>query len=120
MTYYEILGLPSTASIDDIKRAHRDLAKQFHPGRWKSAPAWEVKRAVQKFQDIQEAYEALIRNRSDYDKQLQAEAAQVSAPSEMQTAANAAPAPIPNLASTPPMPPEPETGTGPESPARFT
>jgi curved DNA-binding protein CbpA len=112
MTYYEILGVPSTASIDDIKRAHRDLAKQFHPDRLRGAPAWEIKRAAQKFQDIQEAYEALIRNRSDYDKQLQAEAAAVPAPSGMQTEANAtsAPAPTRNLAPTPPMSPEPEAG----------
>ena len=110
MTYYEILGVPSTASIDDIKSAYRNLARQFHPDRWRGAPAWEVKRAAQKFQGIQEAYKALIRNRPDYDKEPQAEAEEVPAPSVIQTAANGAPAPIPDLASTPPMSPEPETG----------
>lgn len=105
MTYYQTLGLPATASTDDIKRAHRDLAKQFHPDRLRGAPAWEVKRASQKFQEIQEAYEALIRHRLEYDKQLRDEAAAASPPAEAQPGMNAAPVPGPSdLGLAPPTP----------------
>src|ERR1043166_1454496 len=29
--YYEILGVPRTASADDIKKAHRKLVRKYHP-----------------------------------------------------------------------------------------
>ncbi len=29
--YYEVLGVPRTASQDDIKNAFRSLARQYHP-----------------------------------------------------------------------------------------
>lgn len=29
--YYQILGVPRTASADDIKKAFRRLARQYHP-----------------------------------------------------------------------------------------
>jgi curved DNA-binding protein CbpA len=29
--YYEVLGVPRTASADDIKRAYRQLARKHHP-----------------------------------------------------------------------------------------
>ena len=29
--YYEVLGVPRTAGPDDIKRAYRRLAKEYHP-----------------------------------------------------------------------------------------
>ncbi len=51
--YYEILGVPRTASAEDIRRAHRRLARQYHPDVNKSADA------AHRFAQIQEAYEAL-------------------------------------------------------------
>jgi molecular chaperone DnaJ len=56
--YYETLGLARTASPDDIKRAFRRLAMQFHPDRNKQAGA------EARFKEINEAYEVL----SDPDK----------------------------------------------------
>lgn len=52
--YYQILGLPDNASLDDIKRNYRKLAFHYHPDRNSSDEAQE------KFILIQEAYEVLI------------------------------------------------------------
>ncbi len=56
--YYEVLGIARGASDDDIKRAYRKLALQFHPDRNK-APDAEVR-----FKEVTEAYQVL----SDSDK----------------------------------------------------
>jgi curved DNA-binding protein len=51
--YYEILGVSRTASGDEIKKAYRKLARQYHPDVNKSAEAEE------KFKQVGEAYEVL-------------------------------------------------------------
>ncbi len=56
--YYEILGVPRTASADEIKSAFRKLARQYHPDVSKEANAEE------RFKEINEAYSIL----SDADK----------------------------------------------------
>jgi curved DNA-binding protein len=63
--YYNVLGLPRTASADDIKKAYRKLAKQYHPD---ANPNDET--AKKKFQQINEANEVLsdASNRKKYDK----------------------------------------------------
>ncbi|MCQ3907990.1 MAG: DnaJ domain-containing protein, partial [Mycoplasmoidaceae bacterium] len=48
--YYEVLGLSKDASEQDIKRAFRRLAMQYHPDRNKAPDAEE------KFKEINEAY----------------------------------------------------------------
>ncbi len=53
--YYEVLGVPKTASVDDIKSAYRRLARQYHPDVAKEDP----KGAEEKFKEISEAYEVL-------------------------------------------------------------
>ncbi len=57
--YYEILGVPRTASDADIKKSFRKLARQYHPD-----VAKDKKHAEEKFKEINEAYEVL----SDSDK----------------------------------------------------
>ncbi len=52
--YYEILGVDRSAAQDDIKKAFRKLAKQYHPD---ANPG--DKKAEEKFKDISEAYEVL-------------------------------------------------------------
>ena len=52
---YRILGLSSTASKEDIKKAYRKLAKQWHPDINKSPEATE------KFKKINQAYETLMK-----------------------------------------------------------
>src|ERR1041385_6455353 len=52
--YYEILGVPRTASDADIKKAFRKLAREHHPD-----VAKNKKVAEEKFKEINEAYEVL-------------------------------------------------------------
>src|SRR5512136_944267 len=56
--YYEVLGIPKGAGADDIKKAYRKLARQYHPDVNKSHDA------EAKFKELNEAYEVL----SDDDK----------------------------------------------------
>src|SRR5471032_767551 len=52
--YYETLGVPRTATADDIKKAFRKLARIHHPDVAKNKAAGEAK-----FKEINEAYEVL-------------------------------------------------------------
>ncbi len=63
--YYNVLGLQKNATADDIKKAYRKLAKQFHPD---ANPNDDT--AKKKFQQINEANEVLSdpENRKKYDK----------------------------------------------------
>src|SRR5947209_17565973 len=63
--YYEVLGVPKTASADEIKKAHRKLALKYHPDRNKSN-----KEAEERFKEIQEAYDVLsdATKRQNYDQ----------------------------------------------------
>src|SRR5689334_17870263 len=60
--YYEILGVTKTASAEEIKKAYRKVAMQFHPDRNPGD-----KSAEEKFKEAAEAYEIL----SDADKRSQ-------------------------------------------------
>ena len=53
--YYETLGVAKDASAEEIKRAFRKLAMQYHPDKAKG----DKKRAEEKFKEINEAYEVL-------------------------------------------------------------
>ena len=52
--YYQILGVPRTASDADIKKSFRKLAREYHPD-----VAKNKKQAEEKFKEINEAYEVL-------------------------------------------------------------
>jgi len=60
--YYKILGVPESASKDEIKKAYRKLAMKYHPDHNKGD-----KQAEAKFKDVSEAYAVL----SDPEKRKQ-------------------------------------------------
>src|SRR6478735_9912690 len=63
--YYEVLGVSRTASADELKKAYRKLARQYHP---------DVNRgdssAEEHFKEVNEAYEVLsdADRRAAYDR----------------------------------------------------
>ena len=65
--YYEILGVAKTASVEDIKKAYRQLALKHHPDR---VPAEQKKEAEERFKEISEAYAVLTdpQKRQVYDQ----------------------------------------------------
>ena len=63
--FYEILGVSKSANADELKRAYRKLAMQYHPDRNAGD-----KGAEQKFKDLNEAYDILKddQKRAAYDR----------------------------------------------------
>lgn len=63
--YYEILGVSKTATADELKKAYRKVAMQYHPDRNPGDKA-----AEEKFKEAAEAYEVLSDpdKRAKYDK----------------------------------------------------
>lgn len=64
MNHYETLGVPKTASQEDIKAAYRKLASKYHPDKGGD---------TKQFQEIQQAYSNIDtpEKRAQYDQQLQ-------------------------------------------------
>ncbi|MFG1697028.1 molecular chaperone DnaJ [Nonomuraea sp. NPDC049309] len=63
--YYAVLGVPKTATAEEIKRAYRKLARQYHPDTNQGDAAKE-----KKFKEISEAYDVLsdAKRRKEYDE----------------------------------------------------
>lgn len=62
--FYDILELPETSGLDEIKKAYRRLSMIYHPDKNKNNPE-----ATAKFQKISEAYETLgdVEKKKEYD-----------------------------------------------------
>lgn len=62
--YYQILSVKKSASADEIRRAHRTLARKYHPD------VNDSEDAAKRFQEIQEAYDVLgdEESRKKYDR----------------------------------------------------
>ena len=65
--YYEVLGVPRTATSEEIKRAYRQAARKHHPD---LQPASERAKAAERFKEINEAQEVL----TDPDKRARYDA----------------------------------------------
>ncbi|HLW78897.1 MAG TPA: J domain-containing protein [Terriglobia bacterium] len=57
--FYSLLGLEPGATLEELKRAHRDLVKVWHPDRFNDDPPLQ-KKAQEKLKEINEAYEQLL------------------------------------------------------------
>lgn len=61
MDPYKILGVQQNASNDEIKRAYRELSRKYHPDSYMDNPLSGL--AEEKFKEIQEAYEQIMKER---------------------------------------------------------
>jgi len=66
-TYYEILGVPESATTEEIKRAYRELAMRHHPDKNPGDTS-----ANDRFREIRQAFEVLVdpARRQKYDNYL--------------------------------------------------
>ncbi|XP_057766236.1 chaperone protein dnaJ 20, chloroplastic-like [Salvia miltiorrhiza] len=56
LSFYELLGIPETGSLLEIKQAYKQLARKYHPD---VSPPGLAQEYTQRFIQVQEAYETL-------------------------------------------------------------
>ena len=59
---YTILGVSKKASVDEVKKAYRELAKKYHPDNYINNPLADL--AEEKMKEINEAYDSVIKEKS--------------------------------------------------------
>ncbi len=60
---YKVLGIESTATDEEVKKAYRQMAIRYHPDKVATMGEEYQKGAHEKFQKIQEAYENIKKQR---------------------------------------------------------
>ena len=58
---YQVLGVPRSATDDEIKKAYRKLSRKYHPDANINNP--NAAQAEVKFKEVQQAYEQIVRER---------------------------------------------------------
>ncbi len=58
---YDVLGISSNASDDEVKKAYRELSRKYHPDANVNNPLADL--AVEKFKEVQEAYDTIMKER---------------------------------------------------------
>src|SRR5215510_8352727 len=66
--YYTVIGVPASATQDEIKKTYRKLAAKHHPDKNPNDP-----KAAERFKEISEAYQVLgdAEKRKQYDQMRQ-------------------------------------------------
>ena len=60
---YKVLGVPESASDDEVKRAYRELARKYHPDNYQNNPLADL--AEEKMKQINAAYEEINKRRAN-------------------------------------------------------
>jgi tetratricopeptide (TPR) repeat protein len=73
-TYYDLLGVDGSASPEQLKSAYYDIARRYHPDRFRKTEPTLIGRIESAFARITQAYDTLRDNglRANYDRKLQA------------------------------------------------
>lgn len=58
---YEVLGIQPNATDEEVKNAYREMARKYHPDNYANNPLSDL--AQEKMQEINEAYDAIVRMR---------------------------------------------------------
>ena len=60
---YRVLGVPETATDEEIKKAYRELVKKYHPDKYADNPLAEA--AAEKMKEINAAYDQITKERKE-------------------------------------------------------
>ncbi len=68
---YEVLGIREGASVEEIKKAYKELVKKYHPDQYQNNPLSDL--AEEKLKEINQAYDYLINQHQENGKRYSSE-----------------------------------------------
>ena len=60
---YRIMGISPSVTKAQLKKTYRTLAKKYHPDKYAGKSDAEIQKAEEKFQEIKEAYDVILKNK---------------------------------------------------------